>query len=224
MFPQTTRELDEWDKQFALRESLLNDQGRRDRLDATWKVLGGQDAKYIQDTLRANGFDVYVHEWWVPGTEPAPGGKLCVTPRNPVDVLRLEFTGVDGQFTVGCGEALAECGEAFAEMGNGIDPLGYPLVNKIFFTEDDLSILCGEALAECGEVDAECGQFINFVFTPVNYVVPLDPLKWPYFLYIGGLVYGDVATILPSRRDEFETLCLKICPLQQWLGILVVYS
>ena len=24
-------------------------------------------------------------------------------------------------------------------------------------------------------------------------------------------------------KDEFETLCLKLCPAQQWLGILVEY-
>lgn len=224
-FPQTTREIEAWENHFALKTSAnLNEQERRDRLDATWKQLGGQDAKYIQDTLQGAGFDVWVHEWFVPGTEPLPGVKLCVTPRNPIDVLRAEFTGVNGQNTVGCDEALAACGEAFAECGNGIDPLGYPLVNKIFFTEDDLTILCGEVLAECGELDAQCGQFVNFLFKPVNYIVPLDPAKWPYFLYIGGEVYGDIATIVPTRRDEFETLCLKICPLHQWIGILVTYT
>lgn len=224
IFPATTRELDEWELQFALPDTILTDVARRSRLDAHWKALGGQDAKYIQDTLRGAGFDVFVHEWWVPGTEPAPGVKLCVTPRNPLTVLRPEFTGVDNTFVVGLGEVEAELGETFAEMGNSIDPLGYPLVNKLSFSNDDLTILLGEELAELGESEAELGQFINFKFIPVNYIVPTDPLKWPYFLYIGGETFGDLATIVPSRRDEFETLALKICPTQQWLGILVLYA
>lgn len=224
VFPDTTRELTKWESQFALRETRLNDADRRTRLDATWKTLGGQNKKYVQDTLRGAGFDVFVHEWWIPGTEGTPGMPQQATARNPLTVLRPEFTGVDNQFTMGCGEALAECGEVSAESGQSVDPLGYPLVNKLFFTEDDLTILCGEALAECGEAEAECGQFVNFIFKPVNYIVPADPALWPYFLYIGGPTFGDIATVLPLRKDEFETLVLKICPLQQWLGILCTYA
>lgn len=224
IFPDTTRELGAWENQFALVAGQLNEADRRSRLDATWKALGGQDARYIQATLRDAGFNVWVHEWWVPGTEGTPGVPVQATPRNPLTVLREEFTGISGQFTLGCGEALALCGEANAVCGESIDPLGYPLVNKLFSTNDDLTILCGEVLALCGEDDAECGQFNNFVFTPVNYVVPADPDLWPYFLYIGGEIFGDIATVLPARRDEFETLALKICPTQQWIGMLVTYG
>lgn len=221
IFPETTRELDAWDKQFGLRDTGLTEQQRRDRLDATWKALGGQDPKYIQDTLQANGFDVYVHEWWEPGTEPAPGVKQCVTPRNPLMYLRREFTGVT--FLVACGEALAQCGEDFAQCGNQIEPTGYPLVNKVLETKPDITVLCGEELAQCGEADANCGNYFKFTEELRNYIVPQDPTKWPYFLYIGGETFGTLASVDPKRRDEFETLCLKICPSQQWLGILVEY-
>jgi hypothetical protein len=222
IFPATTRELDAWDTQFGLRDTGLTEQQRRDRLDATWKALGGQDPRYIQDTLQANGFNVFVHEWWEPGTEPAPGVKQCVTPRSPLLVLRREFTLTSPR--VDCGEPLAQCGEAFAEAGNGPDPQGYPLVNKVFTTVPDELVLCGEAVAECGEVDALCGNFFTFTERLRTYVVPLDQSKWPYFLYIGGETFGDMAQVDPKRRDEFEDLCLKICPTQQWLGILVEYT
>ncbi len=221
IFPETTRDIDAWEKEFGLSDPGLTEQERRDRLDATWKALGGQDPRYIQDTLRANGFDVFVHEWWEPGTEPAPGVKQCVTPRNPLLVLRREFATV--QFFVECGETLAQCGEPSAEAGNGPEPMGYPLVNKVFETEPDLLTLCGEPLAACGEVDAECGNFATFTESLREYIIPLDTAKWPYFLYIGGQTFGQLAQVDPKRRDEFETLCLKICPTQQWLGIIVEY-
>ena len=220
--PQSTRELNNWNKQFGLRDTGLTEQEQRDRLDATWKALGGQDPRYIQNTLQANGFDVYVHEWWEPGTEASVGVKSCATARNPLTWLRREYATILSM--VDCGEALAECGEAFAEAGNSLDPQGYPLVNKIFITTPDVLPLCGEALAECGEAIAECGNYVVFREELRNYIIPIDPLKWPYFLYIGGSTFGTLATIDPKRKDEFETLCLKICPTQQWLGILVEYS
>lgn len=221
VFPETTRELDVWEQQFGLRDTGLTEQQRRDRLDATWKAIGGQDPKYIQDTLRANGFDVYVHEWWEPGTEPIPGVKQCVTPRNPLMYLRREFTGVT--LLVECGEPLAQCGEPFAGAGNSLQPRGYPLVNKVFETVPDFIALCGEPAAECGEPDIECGNYFQFREDLREYIVPRDPAKWPYFLYIGAETFGGIAQVDPKRKDEFEALCLKICPAQQWLGILVEY-
>lgn len=220
--PELTRELTAWEQQFGLRDTGLTEQQRRDRLDATWKALGGQDPTYIQETLRGAGFDVFVHEWWEPGTEPAPGVKVCVTPRNPILVLRREFTGA--ALEVQCGELLAQCGEAFAEAGNSSEPSGYPLVNKVFLTIPDLLTICGEVTAQCGEAAAACGNYTQLQEILREYIVPNDPSKWPYFLYIGGETYGTLAQIPPSRRDEFESLCLKICPAQQWLGILVEYT
>lgn len=192
LFPASTRELDAWDKQFGLPNTGLTDQQRRDRLDATWKALGGQDPQYIQDTLQANGFTVFVHEWWVPGSEAAVNVKACATPRDPTAVL-------PGQ------------------------PLGYPLVNKIVITKPNILPLCGEPLAQCGEPSALCGNYTEFTDTLKEYTVPIDPEKWPYFLYIGAQVFPGLANVDLERKDEFEALCLKICPTQQWLGILVTY-
>jgi len=223
VFPQDTRELSNWETQFGLPSTGLTEQQRRDRLAAAWKALGGQSPKYIQDTLRANGFDVYVHEWWTPGTEPAPGVKQCVTPVNPLLLLRREFTQVTPGPYTHCGEALAQCGEVEAQCGNNLEPVGYPLVNRILKTVPDVQPLCGEALAQCGESLAECGNYQGFRTEYQNYIVPIDMSKWPYFLYIGAQSINDIAQVDPRRRDEFEALCLKICPAQQWLGILVEY-
>lgn len=221
IFPSTTRQISKWEQQFGLPDTGISDQQRRDRLDAAWKALGGQSPKYIQDTLQANGFNVYVHEWWEPGTEPAPGTKQCVTPRSPLMYLRREYTNVD--ILVECGEALAQCGEQFAQAGNSLEPRGYPLVNKVLRTVPDLLPLAGEAVAQCGELAALCGNYVTFRDDRQEYIVPRDPAKWPYFLYIGGEIFGDIAQVDPKRRDEFERLCLKICLTQQWLGILVEY-
>lgn len=221
IFPADTRELDAFEWQFALPQSNLSLPERRSRLDAAWKAIGGQDPRYIQDTLRARGFDVYVHEWWEPGTEPAIGSKACATPRNPIQNMRREYT--QTLLLVECGEELAACGEEFAEAGNSLNPRGYPLVNKVLQTVPDYVVLCGEDVAACGEQIAECGNYVAYREIVRPYIVPNDVTKWPYFLYIGDETFGDIAQVDPSRRDEFEDICLKICPSQQWLGILVEY-
>jgi len=222
LLPDTTDKLDDWERQFGLPGNITDELDRRARLTATWRQLeGGQAPRYIQDTLQAAGFDVYVHEWWEPSTPPTPGSFGNPTPRNPLMWLRREFTGVS--LLVECGEPTALCGEAFAESGNSLNPRGYPLVNKIIETVPDLLPLCGEALVEAGELGALCGNYLEFKDQPKDYIVPQDPTKWPYFLYIGGQTFGTQAEIDTRRRDEFEALCLKICPAQQWLGILVDY-
>ncbi len=215
IFPETTRELGTWENQFGLRDTGLTEQGRRDRLDATWKALGGQDPKYIQDTLQANGFNVFVHEWWEPGTEPAVGIKQCVTPRNPFTVLRND--NIESGLTITCGNPAATCGNPAATSGSSTEPVGYPLVNKLQQSVPKYKVTCGNPAVTCG-------SFEIFHDVEKRYFIPFDSLKWPYFLYIGGETFGDIAQISTQRKNEFEALCLKICPAQQWLGIIVEYT
>ena len=193
VFPQYTRDLNAWEAQFELSPvRALTDAQRRQRLAATWSDSGGQSPAYLQGLLRTNGFDVYLHDWWVPGTEPSVGVEGVAEVRNPLTVINSTYvTTVSG---VDCGEELAACGEAFAECGNFTDADGYPLVNKFVYDSAD-----------------------------VGYTVPNDPQYWPFFMYVGGPNFGDVATVPVTRRYEFEALLLKIRPAHLWIGVIVRY-
>jgi hypothetical protein len=179
LFPQTTRELDLWEKQFAITTEAADEQARRDRLEAAWRAQGGQDISYVQTSLQDAGFDVVVQEWWIPGTELAVGVKGAVPAIDPLDYLVPSTS-------------------APFEKGSG-----YPLVNKV--------------------VDNQVEK---------QYSIPADEPSHHYFLYIAGqvIVYpGDIlhmgiALIDPDRQAEFETLLLKMCPAQQWLGLMVEYT
>lgn len=212
--PSTTRELDLWEKQFGLPNTLTDEQERRDRLSATWQALGGQSPTYIQDTLQAAGFDVYVHEFWeLPRTTPP-------TVRSPLLVLN-DGTGFT-KYVMGDGTLEANDGAVTANDGASLNPTGYALVNKTFelFTG---SIGDGSVQMNDGSAEANDGA-VKREYRQKQFIVPADTTKWPYFLYIGGQTFPDHATISASRRNEFETLCLKLCPAQQWLGILVDYA
>lgn len=50
-----------------------------------------------------------------------------------------------------------------------------------------------------------------------------DSIYWPYFLYVGSAIFPVRATIDGSRRQELETLLLKICPTHEWIVTLIDY-
>lgn len=100
--PTSTRALDEWEAQFGL-TAASTDAARRLALASAWSAQGGQSPRYLQDTVRAAGFDVYLHEWWVPPN---------VDPRTARDPRTYTTQPLIG--TVQCGEPLAQCGEPTA--------------------------------------------------------------------------------------------------------------
>lgn len=210
IFPQTTRNLEKWERQWGLRFSTnLTEQQRRDRLDATWQAVGGQNPRYIQDTLQANGFNVFVHEWWIPFTT-ATFAPLC----GQAHVLAGSGALATGSFALFVNPVARN---PFSVIENA-DPLRIPSVD------------CGEDFAECGEDVAECGNiFVKDGYLLVNKIsgvtnlVPDNQNQWRFILYIGGENFGDLADIPQNRREEFETLCIKICPMHLWLGMMIRY-
>lgn len=222
LLPETTDKLSDWERQFGLPGNVTDEAERRLRLAATWRSLvGGQSPRYIQDTLQAAGFDVYVHEWWEPSTPPTPGSPGNPTPRNPLMWIRKTQT--QTAFQVTCGNPAATCGNPAATCGSTLEPVGYPLVNIVKSTKPLFAATCGNPAVTCGGLASTCGYFTDYTEVRKEYVVPTDPARWPYFLYIGGEVFGTTSQVDQSRKDEFEALCLKICPTQQWLGVLVKY-
>lgn len=180
VFPATTRDLPSWEEQFALGPVGLSEDDRRERVAAAWAALGGQSPRYLQDTVQAAGFDVYLYEWWE--------SENPYVPRTPS--VYLSDDGAKA-FIIACDEDLAECGEAGAQAGETAGPRGSILVNPGI---------------------------------GITYLVPTDPLEWPYILYWAGAVFPEFATVPQSRREEFEDLILRLSPGQQWHGLLVDYS
>jgi len=213
IFPDTTRALTEWEQQWALPASTLTEAQRRSRLSAVWKATGGQSPKYLQDTLQAAGFPVFVHDWWEPATDPPVA-------RNPLLWIRGDTAPLSG---VNCGEAEAQAGEAFAVCGNTVVVRGYLLVNKISTTRNAYTSVAGDASMYAGEAEAVCGEYTGFIFDYVKYNVPVESDKWPFMFYVGGEVFGELADVPTVRRLEFETLVLKLASTHLWGGIFINY-
>ena len=68
------------------------------------------------------------------------------------------------------------------------------------------------------------GNFSSLAEITIPVEIPLGyEAQWPFFLYIGSSTFPNLAQVPLARRDEFEELCLQICPAQHWLGMLVEY-
>lgn len=198
--PQETTDLKRWEHQFGLTDTAgLSAQGRRDRLEAAWAASGGQSPSYIQEALQGAGFNVYVHDWWVPGTEPSVGVVGTATARNPLTYLKRTYPG-------------------------DTSPSGYPLVNLISVTTKNYVNDAGESWMEAGEPLAVAGNFLGFIESQKSYTIPSNSDYWPYFLYVGGETFGTLASVPTTRQRELETLCLKLCPAQLWIGMLINYT
>lgn len=209
--PELTRELEAWEKQFQLSGSGLESE-RRMALDAAWKAQGGQSPGYLQGILRDAGFDVYVHEWWF------FVGPTRFT-RNPNVYL-------DGSYynTV-FGEPGAVFGEPPAVFGEE-NPGGYVLVNKgpgASYLKALAWAGFGEPEAVFGEPEAVFGETTGLRFVAKEYVIPSDPAAWPFFVYIGGQTFPDLADVSSTRRIELERMVLKYFPEQLWVGMLINY-
>ena len=155
-----------------------------------------------------------MHEWW---ELPVVGSPVA---RNPL--LYLNDGAQPLQYIANCGAQKANCGHSEAICGASNQPRGYPLVNKIIIALVG-NITAGMQAANCGAVAANCNTEIT-PHQPKRYVIPTDLTKRPFFLYIGDATFPNIATVSASRRNEFETLLLKICPTHQWIGVLVEYS
>lgn len=68
----------------------------------------------------------------------------------------------------------------------------------------------------------EPGYLVNLDLTRrAPPAVPDDPARWPYFLYFSGAPFPELAPVDAGRVDELKELLLKICPMQQWIVLLI---
>lgn len=207
LYPLTTEAFDLWFEQFNLIRSG-NDAIDSQSLAAAWLLNEYQSPKQIQDTLQTAGFDLYVHEWWelpVVGTPQA---------RNPFGYLAT----VEEKVSAQAGSPTMQAGEPKAQAGY----LDYFFIPVYITACGEPAMLCGEPEALCGNLKTPTGYaLVNKTDNEPPPQIPFDDNYWPYFLYIGGENWPDHAEIPIGRKNELETLLLKICPTEQWIGVLV---
>lgn len=206
--PQATTHLDRWEEQFYLPSNGLTEQQRRDRLEATWKMFGGQSPAYLQAILRGYGFDVYVHDWWMP--EP-----------QETTLTMGDDDAYMGGDNARMGANIVEFPVAWNPNDLLVSPY-YPLVNRVSTTQykpvtmgSEQGFMGGDEAFMGGLVKTESGDF---------YPIPADPVKWRGFVYVAGETMPNAATVPLARKAEFEELILSIFPADKWVGVIVDFT
>ena len=81
---------------------------------------------------------------------------------------------------------------------------------------DELAPHCDNTLAN------EPGYIVNLDLTRrAPPAVPSDPARWPYFIYIAGEAFPELAEVDAGRVEELKELLLRICPAQQWIVLMI---
>lgn len=215
IFPETTRSIELWEDQFGLRMPPSDDTQRRNNLDVSWKLKGGQSAYYLQQILQDAGFDVQVHE-----------NNPKIDPDNFIS----------GEFACYCGGTNSVCGNDDAYCGK---TGGYILANGFIPNSSDerdyLAVCDGDGIISvcCGQSTAVCGYFEQFFVYDTIYQIPDDSDYWDYVFFIGGDATRDpttheltaIETVLidSARRYELEKIILKIKGVHLWVGMMIDY-
>lgn len=194
-FPDTTRELAEWEAQFGL-DPNPDDAIRRLNLAAAWASGGGQDPAYIQGVLQTAGFDLYIHEWWEPGGPPYVARDPHLYTTRPL-IGTWQCTGYDAIHRPRSGQP--QC----SALGS------QPQCNK--FLANDPHYIVNKDLTRRPP-------------PPIPERADREDYYWRFFFYVGGETFPDIAEVPASRREEFEKLILKLRPSQQWIVTLIRYT
>jgi len=93
--------LPDWEEFLALQgNSALSSQERNDRINGKYTAQGGQGPDYIQDTLQAAGYPVYLQENPAPRIDPRTVSGLLI-PCSPVYYTEKTFSASLGGTTMG---------------------------------------------------------------------------------------------------------------------------
>lgn len=177
LWPATTTLLLDWSVQFGRSKAES-----RDYLRAQWAATGGQSPGYMQTILQTAGFDVYVHEWWEPGTEPPVArDPIALLAADPLARLLVNDTGVASRkyrFQYGDG---TQYKNTAACSGPEIDKVRY-------------------------------GRFNGYFFIPEVYPTPDEWDLYPDYFYIGAATWPQHADVLATQISELISLIYKLKP------------
>jgi hypothetical protein len=178
-FPRTTTRIEDWSRQFGSPELLSPED-----IEAEWGAFGGQSPAYIQGVLRAAGFDVYVHEWWVPGIHPPVA-------RNPFD---YDGTGSPSSNLIETSYVL-------------VNDLTHVEKNYIYYCGKKPNP------DQCvSDESITCGAYDGYMLVPKRYPCPDVPDEYPVYWYVCAAVWPHYVNIEESSFRKLVRLIYKLKP------------
>ncbi len=215
--PKYTKNLDEWEYQFALDPTGYTESQRIGNLYAAWRgLVGGQSIAYINSVLEAAGFDVRMYNWW----ETEYGQLYPPNVKNPFEfIFSPDFPICDGF------EYAADGEEVMQDGGYWVAP-GYLLVNRYDYSYGEWLACDNLPDTYDNSESANDGNFSEYFIRDGNddYRMNPDPATFPFYIYAADLTFPEVVTLPRSEQKRLEYLLRKHCPATRWIGVLVQYE
>lgn len=208
--PRETSALDELEIDFGIvPDGSLTEDVRRERLFA--KVNGSESSgaiDAIEREIATSGFSgISVYD-----NSPA------VDPRLFSEVYEM---------VAGGGNAYAGDADAYAARYD------YDVIvnGRIEAAAEIYEMVAGGENAYAGDADAYAGV-IGITNIEYNYVPPIDSRNWPFMFFVGGSAVvdgsGRILSISPvdvpaNRKEEIESLVLRLKPIHAWAILVINY-
>jgi hypothetical protein len=184
-----------WEDDLAIPQNdTLTVVQRNDRIKGKLAAKGGQGPGYIEATLQAAGFPVYVYE------------------NNPISNPDVRaYTSTLNGFTLGSG----------ATLGAYTDRIDPRTITGTLIAGPDIYIINKNYLATLGQFtlgEYDLGQYIGNTTTEYQYVIPAVPSQYIFVWFLagpGGL--NDFVDIPAAMFTDFKRLILEIKPAHTWV-------
>ena len=214
--PSGTPILDDLEREFGVTPSDGMSDATRRAVLATKMFSRGLKGQYwvLQNAINQAGFT-----------------GITVIPNNPA-VDPTPFVTGAAQMVAGGYNGYAGRTDAFAAFYGGM-----LIVNGPQYINTPNVVGCGSGMVSCHPIAAGlqntniCGSFFYSQSQILNFGVPIEPYKWPFFFFIGGTPTFDGSgkltaltqcTIPLERMNEFLSLVLHYKPQHSWGAL--IYS
>jgi hypothetical protein len=186
--------LDEWETFLGIpMNTNLTTAERRERITGKYTAQGGQGPDYIQDTMQAAGFPVYVVEN-IPSTTPS------------VRAYTSRLGGITlGETTLGA-------------YTNRVDPRsvsGTLIAGPAIFESEKIY---SASLGNMTLGETTLGAYVGTITQEVEYTIPAIPARYIYVWFLTGPNGLDDFVDIPlDRKQDFINQVLQIKPAHTWV-------
>lgn len=106
---------------------------------------------------------------------------------------------------------------------NPLDYFAQDQAIGLYFCNDADQALCGDPRVLCSDLQKSIQDYIVDLDFRQRVQPPIinDPDTFPFWIYVGGEVFGERALVSASRQLEFQSLILSLFPGNYWIGYFV---
>lgn len=210
-FPETTTQLEEWERVFRLPSGeLLTSDQRKARINSAWNKIPPGTFDGMNKIYELSGLNCIARPL-LPGEDPRELSEGSITAKKYITTT--------GNAKTGNLSDLSRCGAYIIYGDTGLAVLGDGRPGELSI---NYTTVCN--ISRCGQLSttSRCGNFEGY--TQNDPYFPILDIEWSWpLIYVIEAPDGNYAQIPTELRDAFYFLTLKNKPLFMWAIARVEY-